>query len=273
MEDVMAESKVALVTGVSSGIGNATAGELARRGFRVFGTVRSQATTPPAGVEPVVLDVRNEASVEQAVADLLARAGRIDVLVNNAGGSIVGAIEETDLGQAQELFDVNFFGAVRMTRAVLPTLRRQRSGRIVLVSSVVGFLPAPFMGFYAASKHALEGYGESLDHEVRSLGIRVVLVEPGFMKTRIDANASRASHRVGDYDAARQRVAAGIQASVEKGDDPSLVAKAIAEAVTIPRPRLRYQVGKGAGLLATLRGIMPAAMFDRSLRKEFHLDA
>jgi NAD(P)-dependent dehydrogenase (short-subunit alcohol dehydrogenase family) len=268
----MSDQKVAVVTGISSGIGRATAGELALRGFRVFGTVRSVGSAEPDGIERVVLDVRDEASIERAVAEVLARAGRIDALVNNAGGTIVGAIEETETRQAQELFDVNFFGAVRMTRAVLPIMRRQRSGRIVFVSSVLGFLPAPFMGFYAASKHALEGYAESLDHEIRSFGIRALLVEPGFMKTRIDENAPRVASSIEDYAAARQRVAAGIQLSVEKGDDPLIVAKTVSEAATVENPRLRYQVGKGAGLLATLRSVMPAKLFDRSFRREFHLD-
>jgi NAD(P)-dependent dehydrogenase (short-subunit alcohol dehydrogenase family) len=268
----MADAKVALVTGISSGIGKATASELALHGFRVFGTVRAPATEVPAGVERLVLDVRDQTSIESAVADLVRRAGRIDVLVNNAGASIVGAIEETEVGQAQDLFDVNFFGAVRMTRAVLPTMRSQRSGRIVFVSSVVGFLPAPFMGFYAASKHALEGFGESLDHEVRSLGIRALLVEPSFMKTRLDSNSGRAAQKLDDYAEARERVLANIQSSVQKGDDPSLVAKAIAAAATTPRPKLRYQVGKGAGLLATLRSLVPAPLFDRSFRREFHVD-
>jgi NAD(P)-dependent dehydrogenase (short-subunit alcohol dehydrogenase family) len=268
----MSDQKVAVVTGISSGIGKATAGELASRGFRVFGTIRT-ASAAADGVERVVLDVRDQASIDAAVADVVARAGRLDVLVNNAGGTVVGAIEETETRQAQELFDVNFFGAVRMTRAVLPIMRRQRSGRIVFVSSVLGFLPAPFMGFYAASKHALEGYSESLDHEVRSLGIRALLVEPSFMKTRIDENAPRAVKDIDDYAAARQRVTAGIQVSVAKGDDPRIVAKTVAEAVTASSPRLRYQVGKGAGLLATLRGVMPSKLFDRSFRREFHLDA
>jgi NAD(P)-dependent dehydrogenase (short-subunit alcohol dehydrogenase family) len=268
----MSDQKVAVVTGISSGIGRATAVELAHRGFRVFGTVRSSAAVPE-GVEPIVLDVRDEASIDAAVAQVLARAGRIDVLVNNAGATIVGAIEETDTRQAQDLFDVNFFGAVRMTRAALPIMRQQRSGRIVFVSSILGFLPAPFMGFYAASKHALEGYSESLDHEVRSLGIRALLVEPGYMKTRLDANAPRAVNHIDDYAAARERVSAGIQSGVEKGDDPMLVAKAVAEAATTASPRLRYQVGKGAGLLATLRSVMPSKLFDRSFRREFHLDA
>jgi NAD(P)-dependent dehydrogenase (short-subunit alcohol dehydrogenase family) len=227
----------------------------------------------PEGVERVVLDVRDEASVAAAVQSILARAGRIDVLVNNAGATLVGAIEETDLAQAQALFDVNFFGAVRMTRAVLPAMRAQRSGRIVFVSSVVGFLPAPYMGFYAASKHALEGYAESLDHEVRSLGIRALLVEPGFMKTKIDQNAAQAAHVIDDYTAARSRVNDRINASVERGDDPALVAKAIAVAARRPRPKLRVQVGRRAGTLATLRNVMPASLFERALRREFKLDA
>jgi NAD(P)-dependent dehydrogenase (short-subunit alcohol dehydrogenase family) len=269
----MAEQAVAVVTGVSSGIGEATAQRLAREGYRVFGTVRSADTPVPVGVERVVLDVRDEASIAAGIAFVLERAGRIDALVNNAGTSVVGAIEETDTAQAQALFDVNFFGAVRVTQAVLPTMRARRSGRIVFVSSVVGFLPAPFMGFYAASKHALEGYSESLDHEVRALGIRSLLVEPGFMKTKLDKNASVANRAIADYAAARERVGAGINESVAQGDDPAMVADAIAVALRSPRPKLRYPVGKGASALATMRSLIPAAMFDRSFRKRFRVDA
>jgi NAD(P)-dependent dehydrogenase (short-subunit alcohol dehydrogenase family) len=268
----MSSRGIALVTGVSSGLGRAVAGELAAVGFRVFGSVRRADSEVPGGVERVVLDLRDQASIDHAVSDILERAGRIDVLVNNAGGSILGAIEETDTAQAQALFDVNFFGAVRVTQAVLPAMRRQKSGRVLFISSVLGFLPAPYMGFYAASKHAIEGYAESLDHEVRSLGVRALLIEPGFMKTRIDQNSEQARARIDDYRAARERVGAGINASVERGDDPQLVARAVLRAATAARPRLRYPVGKGAGTLAKLRSFLPSAMFDRSFRKEFHLD-
>jgi len=268
----MAQSKVAVVTGISSGIGRATATELTNRGLRVFGTVRAPGAAL-TGVEEVVLDVRDDASVDRAVAEILRRAGRIDVLINNAGTSIVGAIEETDTAQARQLFDVNFFGAVRVTRAALPTMRAQRAGRIVFVSSVVGFLPAPFMGFYAATKHAIEGYAESLDHEVRAFGIRALLVQPGFMKTRLDKNSTAAAHKIDDYAGARARVGASINSSVAGGEDPSIVATAIADAVGDAHPRLRYPVGKRAGMLATLRAYLPANMFDRSLRKRFHVEA
>lgn len=268
----MADQRVALVTGVSSGIGEATAGALARGGYRVFGTVRSPNAVVPQGVERVSLDVRDEASIAAGVASVLGRAGRIDALVNNAGATILGAIEETDTDQAQALFDVNFFGAARVTRAVLPTMRAQRSGRVVFVGSVVGLVPAPYMGFYSASKHALEGYSESLDHEVRTLGIRSILVEPGYMKTKIDKNATVAARKIGDYSEARERVGAGMNASIEGGDDPALVAAAIVAALSAPRPKLRYPVGKGVRTLATLRSFLPAGLFDRSLRKELRLD-
>ena len=268
----MSQQRVAVITGISSGIGRATAAELAQHKFRVFGTVRAPGSTALPGVEQVVLDVRDDESVKRGVEEILAKAGRIDVLVNNAGSSIVGAIEETDTAQARDLFDVNFFGAVGVTRAVLPTMRAQRSGRIVFVSSVLGFLPAPYMGFYAASKHAIEGYAESLDHEVRGLGIRAILVEPTFMKTRLDSNAAVAAQTIGDYAATRARVGERLNASVASGDDPSLVATVIAEALADEHPRLRYPVGKGAGTLAKLRSFLPARLFDRSFRKQFQLE-
>jgi NAD(P)-dependent dehydrogenase (short-subunit alcohol dehydrogenase family) len=262
--------KVALVTGVSSGIGQAIASELASAGYHVFGSVRSGAV--PAGVEKVVLDVRDQSSIEAAVTEILERAGRVDVVVNNAGGTLVGAIEETDTAQAQALFDVNFFGVVRVTQAILPIMREQREGRIVFISSVLGFLPAPFMGFYAASKHALEGYAESLDHEVREQGVRAILIEPGFVKTHIDQNAAPAHRTLDAYADTRRRVREGIQAAVQKGDDPVLVARAVRAAVEAKRTHLRHPVGRTAGTLSTLRNLMPVALFDRSFRKQMRLD-
>jgi hypothetical protein len=241
----MDSKKTALVTGVSSGIGQAIASELAASGWRVYGSVRRPDAEVPSGVERVALDVRDQASIDKAIGEILERSGRLDLLVNNAGASIVGAIEETDTAQAQALFDVNFFGAVRVTQAVLPAMRKQRSGRVLFISSVVGFLPAPYMGFYAAS---------------------------AFMKTRIDQNAARAQRPIDDYRDARERVGASINASVERAEDPRRVAEAVRKAAEAERPRLRYPVGKGAAMLARLRSLMPSGLFDRSLRKEFHVD-
>lgn len=263
---------VALVTGVSSGIGNATARMLIERGYRVFGTARSESSPVPPKVERVLLDVRDAGSIDAGVREVLARAGRIDLLVNNAGGAMIGAVEETSLEQAQRLFDVNFFGAVRMTQAVLPAMRARRSGRIVFISSVVGFLPAPYMGFYAASKHALEGLAESLDHETRTLGIRAALVEPGFTRSNIGENGMLAASPVDDYATARERAGENVRRSVTSGDDPSLVAEAVLEAATAGKPRLRYPVGKRVGLLSRLRRYLPASVFDGALRKQLGLD-
>jgi len=268
----MADQKVAVVTGASSGIGKAIAQELAAGGFRVFGTVRSAVELPP-GVEKVTLDVRDAASIGAAVGEILSRAKRIDVLVNNAGGSLVGAIEEADISQAQALFDTNFFGAVRMTQAVLPAMRAQRSGRIFFIGSIAGLLPTPFMGFYSASKHALEGYSESLDHELRRMGIRSIVIEPGFMKTRIDTNSAVAARKIPDYAEGSKRAGAYASAAVEKGEDPSLVAKKLAAVLKAAHPRLRYPVGRGAAMMGKLRRFMPESLFDRGVRTAFHLDA
>lgn len=128
-------------------------------------------------------DVTDGSSVQRLIADVLTQAGRIDLLVNNAGTGLVGAAEESSIGQAQAIFDINVFGVVRLTKAVLPVMRRQGSGRIVNVSSVLGLIPAPYSALYAATKHAIEGYTESLDHELRAQGIRAVLVEPAFTRT------------------------------------------------------------------------------------------
>ena len=269
----MSKDKVAVVTGVSSGIGRSTALGLAAAGFRVFGTVRKASVELPKEIEKVVLDVRDQASVDSGIAEVKQKAGRVDVLVNNAGLSLLGAIEECDIEQAQALFDVNFFGVARVTRAVLPMMRAQGSGRVLMVSSVVGFIPAPFLGYYGASKHALEGYSESLDHEVRGFGVRVVLIEPGFMKTKIDDNSAQAAKPIDAYAAVRERMTAGVTTAIENGDDPAMVATAIVQVASVAQPKRRYTVGKGTGALATLRSFMPAGMFDKSLRSQFKLDA
>src|SRR4029450_13283553 len=163
--------RVVLLTGPSSGIGQATAELLAGRGPRFFGGPRSASTTRLlAGVEPVTLDVRDEGSVKACVEEVRSRADRIDVLINNAGINLVGAVEETSIGEAQALFDTNVIGVLRMIQAVLPGMRGQGAGLIVNISSILGLIPAPFMGVYASSKHAIEGLSESLDHEVRAFG-------------------------------------------------------------------------------------------------------
>lgn len=266
------KDKITLVTGVSSGIGREIAQLLAERGARVFGTVRNpQSASSIRGVEIVRLDVTDDASVTEAIKRIVQKAGPIQHLVNNAGYAAVGALEETSIEEAKEQFETNFFGVLRVTNAVLAGMRANQSGRIVNISSVVGFVPAPYWGIYAASKHAVEGYTETLDHEIRRFGVRALLVEPAYTKTKISGNAKFPRIPIPDYAAEKKRLIAFADRSVEQGDDPRLVAEAVLTALTSRSPKLRYPVGQGVSL-SRLRRFVPAGMFDRSLRKQFHLD-
>jgi NAD(P)-dependent dehydrogenase (short-subunit alcohol dehydrogenase family) len=266
------KNKTALVTGVSSGIGREIAQLLAERGARVFGTVRNpKSASSIRGVEFVSTDVTDDASVNAAVQSIERKAGPIQLLVNNAGYSFMGALEETSVDEARQQFETNLFGVLRVTNAILPGMRQQGFGRIVNISSVLGFLPAPYMGIYAASKHAVEGYTETLDHEVRRFGVRALLVEPAYTKTNIKGNSKFANAALDAYAEERKRLTNVVQESIEHGDDPRLVAEAAYEALTAKSPRLRYPVGKGVGL-SRLRRFVPAGMFDKSFRKQFQLD-
>ena len=268
----MIEDKIVLVTGVSSGIGRETAQLLAERGARVFGTVRDfRRNGDLPDVELVHTDVTDDASVQDGVKSVLEKAGKIDILINNAGYGLTGALEETSVEEAQQQFDTNFFGVLRVTQAVLPTMRQRRSGRIVNISSALGFLPAPFNGIYGASKYALEGYTETLDHEVRIFGIRAVLVEPVFTKTDIDKKKKFAQHAIDAYAAQKERMENAIQQRADRFDKTLRVAEVIYRAATDDPPRLRYPVGEGV-TLAWLRRFVPVRMFDRTFRKRFQLD-
>lgn len=265
--------KVVLLTGASSGIGAATAQALAAAGYRVFGGARRPETvTAPENVELLELDVCKPEQVSRAVEDVLSRCGRIDVLINNAGVSLAGPVEATSDAEALALFDTNLFGALRMTRAVLPAMRQQSSGVIINVSSVLGFLPAPFMGLYASSKHALEGLSESLDHEVRGFGIRVVLVQPGFTSTSLDANATLTRKPVPAYESAFQSSLTAVQRQIAEGAAPSSVATEILAAIAGSH-RLRRPVGSGAHMLSVLRRFAPSPLLDRGIRKTFAMQS
>src|SRR5437763_524537 len=259
---------VALVTGASSGIGRAAARALAEAGFEVVGTSRNAAKVTPAdGVRFLDLDVASDASVHAVVGQVIERFGRIDVLVNNAGVGSAGAAEESSVAQDQRVFDVNVFGVIRMTKAVLPHMRARGSGRIINVSSVLGFLPAPYAASYAATKHAIEGYSESVDHEVREHGVRVLLVEPAYTKTGFDSNIVQPDAPLPVYEQQRRVADEIIAAAVASGDDPAVVARVIVAAATDAKPRLRYTAGPLAGRVRTLRRIAPARAFDRQIRK------
>lgn len=259
---------VALVTGASSGIGKAAALALVEAGFDVVGTSRDTSrVTPLDGVTFLDLDVAGDASATTVVQQVIDRFGQIDVLVNNAGTGLMGAAEENSVEQAQVVFDVNVFGVMRMVKTVLPHMRARGRGRIINLSSVVGFLPSPYMAVYAASKHAIEGYSESLDHEIRDFGIRALLVEPAYTSTGFEANSPRPDTPLQVYEAQRRAFDRMMETAIKDGDDPAVVAKVIVAAATDPKPKLRYTAGPLAGRASMLRRIAPAGIFDKQIRK------
>ena len=268
----MHAQRTAVVTGASSGIGRASAEALVRAGFTVFGTSRRASSDGPAGVSMLICDVTDEASVNSLVETVLAKTGRIDILVNNAGLGLIGGAEESSARQAQVMFDVNVFGVIRMTNAVLPHMRKQRNGRIINISSVLGFIPAPFSALYSSTKHALEGYTESLDHELRAHALRAILIEPAYTRTAFDQNAVSPDRPIPAYEAARRNATAVIEQAMKTADDPRAVADMVVKAATAPAPKKRYSVGRLASQLSLLRRFVPASAFDKSLRKQLGLD-
>ncbi len=263
--------KTALVTGASVGIGRASAEALASTGFTVFGTSRKPSGNNPSQVSMLACDVTDEASVASLVSEVVARTGRIDVLVNNAGLGLFGGAEESSAAQVQRLFDVNLFGVIRVVNAVLPSMRAQGQGRIINLSSALGFVPAPYSAYYAASKFALEGYSESLDHEVRAFKVRVSLIEPGTVKSNFDQSALEPDRKLAEYDGGRAWVHGFYKKALLTAVTPDEVADAVRLAATAPRQQLRYPVGKVAKQVGLLRRLMPARMFDKVLRQQFGL--
>ena len=266
-------NKIALVTGASSGIGQATAVLLANAGYTVYGTSRRGGVPSARSFEMLPLDVTSDESVADAVRQLMQREGRIDLLVNNAGFGVAPAgAEESSIEQAQSIFDTNFFGVVRMTRAVLPHMRKQGAGRIINIGSVLGLLPMPYGALYAATKHAIEGYSESLDHELRSRGIRVSVIEPAYTKTPFDTNFIEPDAKLDVYREARAAVSQRVKEVMATADEPSLVALVVLKAASAAHPRLRYAAGGLAGRLSLLRRFAPAGLVDAGIRKDLRLD-
>ena len=265
--------RTAIITGASRGIGLAIAQQLAAAGANVVLTARKQeaADEAAARVGEKALGVGAHAVEEDAarrcVELTLDRFGSVDILVNNAGFGVLGAAEESSTAQAQQLFDTNFFGLVRVTREVLPYLRAQRSGRIINIGSVLGFLPAPYGALYSASKHAVEGYSESLDHETREFGVRVSVVEPGYTNTAFEASATDADSPIESYAPVREHVKNILAKSVRAGDDPAVVARVVLKAATDRTPKLRYPAGPLARQLSLLKKYAPAGLLDNGIRK------
>jgi NAD(P)-dependent dehydrogenase (short-subunit alcohol dehydrogenase family) len=266
--------RVVLLTGASSGFGRAIAAALAQDGHRVFATMRARDAAPVPGTTHLALDVTDEASVANCVAEVIRIGGRVDVLVNNAGLGIAGAIEDTTVEEAQAQFDTNLFGLHRMCRAVLPHMRRQGSGHIINMSSLAGQIAIPFQGFYSASKFAIEGYSEALRMEVRRYGVQVSMIEPGDFATAFTANRRMvAAHTPASpyYElcvSAVRRMAHDEQAN----QNLSPVVDAVRAIVASDRPALRYPRANAVQrVFAALRPYLPQAVTEHLIRSTYGL--
>jgi len=247
---------IVLITGTSTGIGRACAEFFRARGDRIYGGSRKP-------------DVSSNESVTSAVSDILRREGRIDIVINNAGIAVAGAVEDVSLEAAKEQFEVNFFGALRVCRAVLPAMRAQGSGYIINISSIAGLAAVPYQGLYSASKFALEGLSESLRMETRHLGIKVVLVEPGDHRTSFTRNR-RTVAPTEPYKHRFRQAIERMEKDEQNGPGPAGVAKLIGRIVEMPSPRLRYTVGPAPErAMVWLKRLMPYWVVEATMKNYY----
>jgi NAD(P)-dependent dehydrogenase (short-subunit alcohol dehydrogenase family) len=265
--------KVVLITGASAGIGAAAARELAAHGLEVYGTSRNpdRLKQDAPKIHWVAMDVRDDASVQAGVSDVLARAGHLDGLVCNAGFGIFGSIEEVSLADAQAQLDTNFFGVLRTLRAALPHLRKRGSGRVVLVGSLAGRAPIPFQGHYSASKAAVDALAQALHNELSGSGVHVSLVEPGDIHTDFNEHIDFSGADASAYGERIARVRAVIERSLDKAPPAAWVARAVRRALCDARPRFRYSVGREVPLVAIGRRLLPEGWLLAALRRYFRL--
>lgn len=273
--------KVAIVTGSSSGIGLETSLMLAENGFNVYATmrdlsksekIRKMADNKKLPIEVGQLDVTSEQSVENAISAIVESEGQIDVLVNNAGYGLMGPAEELTIDELREQFETNLFGVLRTTKKVLPVMRKNQQGTIINMSSIVGKIGIPTMSGYVSSKFALEGLMESMRYELEPFGIKVVLIEPGVIKTNFlnsSVFAKKALKETSPYRTLIQKVGEGFSARFENGALPIEVAKAILQAATSTKPDIRYSVGNDATSLLDARRKMSDADFETFFKLNF----
>ncbi|WP_045200133.1 oxidoreductase [Rhodococcus sp. B7740] len=273
------DKKVALVTGASSGMGHATALRLHEAGFVVYGAARRverMHDLRSSGLKTLAMDVTDEASTAQGVTQILAEAGRIDVLVNNAGYGAYGAVEDVPLDEARRQFEVNMFGAARLIQLVLPTMRERRSGTIINITSMGGKIYSPFGAWYHATKFALESFSDCLRLEAEPFGVNVVVIEPGSIRTEwtgIAAHNLLESSSAGAYADRTAKVVELMQSerTARQASPPEMVAKVVVKAATTRRPKTRYAVGFGARPLIFLRKRLSDRAFDSLMRRSVGL--
>jgi NAD(P)-dependent dehydrogenase (short-subunit alcohol dehydrogenase family) len=259
MNNIQTPEKVAIVTGSSSGIGLETAIHLSKNGFKTYATMRNlgkseaiKSRSENLPIEILQLDVIDDASVHEAIQEVIRKEGRIDLLVNNAGYALMGAAEDLGIDEVQKQFDTNFYGIIRTIKEVLPTMRKQKSGSIVNISSAIGFGGMPLMSAYASTKFAMEGYTESLKAEVAPFGIHAILVEPGVIKTDVISAspfAKKALEPTSAYSELTQKMGEIMKSLYENCSSPSVVAEVVLKAATSDNPQTRYQAGPDSEML------------------------
>ncbi|MEU6717196.1 oxidoreductase [Nonomuraea sp. NPDC046802] len=268
--------RVCLVTGASSGIGQAIALELLRAGHTVYGVARrveKMEVLRTAGGHALGMDVTSERDLERVVATVVAEQGRIDVLVNNAGTAVHGATEEVPIARAREVFEVNLFGPARLTQLVLPHMRERHAGAIVNISSIGGEIALPLGAWYYASKHAMEAFSDTLRQEMGPFGVRVVVVQPGIIRTGFESDMPRQVREYsgsGPYAKLAEFSARRAEQSFEPGakaSDPLVVARAVRRIVATPDPKPRYAVGYLAKALLRLNRLLPDRLFDKMVTR------
>lgn len=265
--------KVILVTGASSGIGKTCVEFLSQKGYKVYGTSRKPATQPGAS-QMIQMDVNNDASVKKAIGHIVTKEGRLDVVINNAGMGVAGAVEQTSVDETKHQFETNFFGVLRVCQEALPVMRRQQSGYIINVSSIGGLIGIPFQGAYSASKFAVEGLTEVLRMEVKPFGVKVVLVEPGDFNTGFTDSRliAQQAQETSDY-SVRFKSALGVMENDEKnGDKPAKIARLIYKVINQSSPRGRYMVGPPLQKLGVrLKRILPSKWFEQIMMKTYKI--
>jgi short-subunit dehydrogenase len=263
--------QTALITGATSGIGLIIATQLHENGYKVFGTSRNpEKHRQVLPFELLGLDITSETSVQNCIDTLLSRSQTIDILVNNAGIGICGSAEETSIEQAYKQVETNFWGAVKMTRAVLPIMRRQRSGKIITIGSLGGIIGIPYQSYYSAAKHALEGFYKSLRLETSSFNIKISMVEPGFFNTNLHNAFEYAKPAISDYDNLRNNALPVLSDSIEKADTPEAVARMVLKIVNSKNPGYSYRIGKNTKLGPLLQFLF-YRLYEFAMKKKFRL--
>jgi short-subunit dehydrogenase len=265
-------NKVILVTGASAGIGLATARTLANNGHRVYGVSRTAKNHKGYQFEAMQMDVTDDRSVQDVVRTILAKEGRIDVLINNAGNGIAGPLYAMPVEAARTQFDVNFFGVVRVSSAVLPEMIKRKEGLIINISSIAGLIGLPYQGLYSASKFAIEGYSQSLRMELFKTGINVAVVNPGDFKTEFTGNRQKVPYDFPDERLSNDFMAAikSMETDESKGGDPAVVAETICRIVDSPAPRQNYLVGDfGQTIAPLLKKVLPGRLFVKLMNDHY----